>query len=181
MRKIVAAVMACSALGAFVATGGAAQASDTSTSFTLTAAGGLSVSAPASKSLGSVATNAGTVSAQLGATTVTDLRGALGASWTATVVASDFTTGAATADETIGKANVSYWSGAATATTGTAVFVPGQLTNLLAAVIDSAQTAFSATGTVGNNSATWNPTVTITVPADSVVGSYAGTITHSVA
>jgi hypothetical protein len=34
--------------------------------------------------------------------------------------------------------------------------------------------------TTGNNFATWNPTVSITLPAQAVAGTYSGTITHSV-
>ncbi|HVM40358.1 MAG TPA: hypothetical protein VM618_06230 [Acidimicrobiia bacterium] len=158
-----------------------ANAIDTTTDFTLTAAGGLGISAPASADLGSAATNAGTLSGALGAVEVTDDRGLLAGAWTATAAASDFTTGTATADETIAASNVSYWSGAATGTSGVAVFVPGQLTVLNAVAIDVAKTAFSATGTVGNNSATWNPTIVVTIPSDAVVGDYTGTVTHSVA
>lgn len=180
MRKsvvLVAAIAITMTAGAF----SPARAIDTTTEFTLTAAGGLGVSAPATADLGSAATNDGTLSAQLGSVTVTDDRGLLTGSWTATAVAGDFTTGTASADETIPAANVQYWSGAATGTSGTAVFVPGQLTALNAVVVDAAKTAFAATGTVGNNSASWNPTIVVTIPADAVVGDYSGTITHSVA
>jgi hypothetical protein len=34
---------------------------------------------------------------------------------------------------------------------------------------------------VGDNTSTWNPTITVTLPADAVAGVYSGTITHSVA
>jgi hypothetical protein len=159
-----------------------AQAADTTTTFTLTAAGGLSISAPASKSLSAgTATNAGSLTSALGGVTATDLRGALGASWTATVSSTDFTTGGATAAETIPKADVSYWSGAATGSTGTAVTTPGQLTALLAAAMSTSRTAFSAAATVGNNSSTWNPTLVVTIPSAAVVGTYTGTVTHSLA
>ena len=68
---------------------------------------------------------------QIGAVSVTDQRGSLLGSWTASVTSSDFTTGTQTAEETIAKANVSYWSGAATASTGVGVFAPGQATETL--------------------------------------------------
>ena len=112
---------------------------------------------------------------------MTDLQGSLLGTWTASVTSTDFTTGDETEDETIGKANVAYWSGAPTAFTGVAVFTPGQLTGLLAEDLSASRTAFEATATVGNNSATWNPTVVVTVPSSAVVGTYSGTITHSVA
>jgi hypothetical protein len=159
----------------------ALPASGTPTTFTLTAAGGLGISAPADADLGSAATNDGTLSAQLGAVTVTDDRGLLAGSWTASAVATDFTTGGETEDETITADNVSYWSGAATSTTGVGVFTPGQLLEINKVAIDAQQTAFSAAATVGNTSATWNPTILVTIPSDSVVGAYSGTITHSVA
>ena len=175
-------------LGAFAVTsvgftflGAPAQAADTSTTFTLSAAGGLTVSAPGSASITGGATDVGTLSGSLGTTTVSDLRGALAGSWTATVSSTDFTTGTASANETIVKANVAYWSGAATASSGTAVRVPGQVDALAKQSLSSSRTAFAATGTVGNNSTSWAPTLVVTVPAQAVVGTYSGTVTHSVA
>ena len=156
-----------------------ARAADTTTTFTL-AAGALSISAPASSGLGS-GSGGGTLSAQLGTVTVTDSRGALLGTWTASVSSTDFTTGGATANETVAKGQVTYWSGAATASSGTAVFTPGQAEAANAQALSVARTAFSATAIIGNNSASWNPTVTVNVPAAAVAGTYAGTITHSVA
>lgn len=176
-KRIFSAAALCAGILAVAAPG---QAADTTTTFTITA-GGLSISAPASKSLGSVATGSSSVSAQLGSVTVTDERGALLGSWTATVSGTDFTTGGATANETIAKANASYWSGAATATSGTATFTPGQANAGAAQTLAASRTAFSASAAVGNNSATWNPTVTVTIPSAAVSGTYSGTITHSVA
>ena len=158
----------------------AATTGDTTTTFTLTA-GNLAITAPASASLGSVATGTGTTSAQLGSVSVTDGRGALLGSWTTSVSSTDFTTGGATANETITKASADYWSGAATATTGTGTFTPGQLLALNKQALSSSRTAFSATVVIGNNTASWNPTMVINVPAAAVAGVYSGTVTHSVA
>ncbi len=47
--------------------------------------------------------------------------------------------------------------------------------------IDTAKTAFSLTVGVGNNDATWSPTLIVNAPATVVAGDYSGTITHSVA
>jgi len=157
-----------------------ARAADTTTTFSL-AAGSLSISAPASSGLGAGSTGAGTLSAQLGTVTVTDTRGALLGTWTASVSSTDFTTGGATANETVGKGQVTYWSGTATASSGTAVFTPGQATSGNAQALSVSRTAFSASVIIGNNSASWNPTVTVNVPAAAVAGTYTGTITHSVA
>ena len=158
-----------------------AFAATTTTTFSLSG-GSLSISAPSSTvNLGSVATGSSAVSAQLGTVTVTDARGALAGSWTASVSSTDFTTGGATPDETVTKANVFYWSGAATASSGTAVFVPGQLLVANEQALSTGRTAFSASAIVGNDSASWNPTVDVHVPAAAVAGTYTGTITHSVA
>jgi hypothetical protein len=154
---------------------------DTSTTFTLTA-GSLGITVPTGPvALGSVAAGVGTSpSAQLGAVTVSDQRGGT-ATWTASVGSSDFVTGGATADETIGKANADYWSGAATSTTGTATFLPGQLLVANKQDLSASRTAYSTTAVTGDNSATWNPTVVIRKPAGVLAGGYSGTITHSVA
>jgi hypothetical protein len=157
-----------------------ARAADTTTTFSL-AAGSLSISAPASRDLGSGSTGGGTVSAQLGTVTVTDNRGALVGTWTASVSSTDFTTGGATANETIAKGQVTYWSGTATESSGVAVFAPGQAIAANAQALSVSRTAFSAAAIVGNNSASWNPTLTVNVPAAAVAGTYSGTVTHSVA
>lgn len=151
-----------------------AGAADTTTTFALTA-GSLSISAPAAVSLGSVAAGALTVSGSLGSVTVTDDRGSLTASWTATATASDFTTGGATAAETVLKANVAYAPGSLTASSPPAgVFVPTSLASMAAAGTVCTGAA------IGNNSASWNPTLTIGLAGKSIVGTYTGTITHSV-
>jgi hypothetical protein len=171
------------AVAGFSGIAGPAHAADTTTTFTLTAAGGLAVSAPASQALGSVATGAtSTAAVQLGATTVTDGRGALLGTWTTSVTSTDYKTGGLTADETIAKGNADYWSGPSIApTSGTGVRVPGQASALLKTALDASKTAFLATGVIGNNVTTWNPTVNVNIPSASVAGSYSGTIAHSVA
>jgi len=169
-------------VGGFAGLASPAGAADSTTTFTLTAAGGLAVTAPATSPLGSVATGASsTTPAQLGIVAVSDGRGALLGAWTSSVASSDFTTGLATANETIGKANAGYWSGAATASSGTAVLLPGQALAANVQTLASSRTAFSASAVVGNNTASWNPTVNVNIPAASVAGAYSGTITHSVA
>ncbi|WP_285320831.1 hypothetical protein [Pseudarthrobacter sp. lyk4-40-TYG-27] len=156
---------------------GPSEAADTTTTFTVSG-GALGISVPVSKDLGSGAA-AGTLSAQLGAVTVTDNRAQLGASWTAQASSTGFTNTTVTAADPITSAT--YASGVATATTGIAAFVPGQLANALPAPLGATGiTAFSASATTGNNSATWNPTVVVTIPAQAIQGRYQGVITHSV-
>lgn len=155
-----------------------ASSSDTNTTFTVTS-GLLSISSPASKALGAGPPN-GTITSQLGSVTVSDARGVLNGTWTATVSTTDFTTGGGTPAETIPKPNVTYWSGAATASSGIGVFTPGQLTAVNAQPLGITRTAFAANAVVGNNSVTWNPTIAVNIPPAAVAGDYAGVITHSV-
>ncbi|MEV4627984.1 hypothetical protein AB0J90_17045 [Micromonospora sp. NPDC049523] len=159
-----------------------ARADDTGTTivtFSVTGAGGLDITVPASANLGS-GTAGTTVSGQLGPITVIDQRASLTPNWTTSVTGSDFTTGGGTAEETIPAINVLYWSGPATATAGTGTFTPGQATAGAAVIINVPRTAFSHTGGTGSNFATWNPTVAVAIPPDAVGGTYTGTVTHSV-
>jgi hypothetical protein len=52
---------------------------------------------------------------------------------------------------------------------------------ILAQSLSVPRTAFTLTLGVGDNSATWNPTLIVSVPASAVAGVYTGTVTHSVA
>jgi hypothetical protein len=163
------------AVGILAATALPASAADTTVTFAITTAG-LTISAPGAVNIGSVASGSTSISGQIGPVTVTDLRGTLGGSWTATVTGTDFTTGTATPAETIPVLNVSYSPGDATSTTGTGTFTPGP-----GGIINVPRVAFTGTALTGNNSATWNPTLTVTIPAATVAGTYTGTVTHSVA
>lgn len=138
----------------------------------------LAITVPSSVNLGSVASGTSSLSQQLGEVTVT--ASGLTLSWTATVSSTDFTTGLATAAETIGKASISYWSGPVTNSSGIATRTPGQLTSVLAESLSAARTAFSAVSLVATSTA-WDPTIVIAIPAAAVAGTYSGTITHSVA
>jgi hypothetical protein len=173
MKKLIALAITATALAGFFAT--PAHAADTSTTFSLTS-GALSVSAPASGSLSSVASGASSISANLGAVTVTDARGALAGIWSASAASTDFVTGTATADETIGKARVTYLAPVPTIVSGTVVPVTGGLKTL-----DQSRTVVTAASIIGNNVVSWNPTVAISLPAQAVAGTYTGTITHSIA
>jgi hypothetical protein len=123
-------------------------------------------------SLGSQVAAAGssTISGSLGAVTVTDQRGGT-TTWTASVIATAFTPTAGPADPA---SNVSYAAGVITSSAtvvATAVAAP-DLTGV-SPVVTGASTGIS--------SATWNPTVSVIVPADFAPGTYVATITHSVA
>ncbi|WP_249346296.1 hypothetical protein [Microbispora sp. H11081] len=155
----------------------------TTVTFSVTAPGALTITVPDGPvSIGSGAPSA-QISGQLGPITVADQRAALTATWVATVSAASggFTTGGGTAAETVPNSAVLYWSGPATATTGTGTFVPGQLDAAAAQSLDVSRTAFSKTSGSGVNSATWDPTLVVNVPAQAVAGTYTGTVNHSVA
>jgi uncharacterized repeat protein (TIGR01451 family) len=136
--------------------------------------GVLSITAPASASLGSAAPGGG-ADASLGTVQVTDGRAGV-TGWTATASATDFTTGVGDPAETIPVDDVRYLVSGFTSTTGSATFTPTPLTDLSGA----AQTVVTATNVDGDNSAAWNPTIQVLVPPAAVGGLYSGTITHSV-
>jgi hypothetical protein len=136
--------------------------------------GVLSISAPASASLGSAAPG-GTAAASIGIVRVTDGRAGV-AGWTATVSATSFTTGVGNAAETIPVDDVRYLIGGFSSTTGSATFTPALLTDLSG----TAQPVVTATNVDGDNSAAWNPVIQVLVPSGAVAGSYSATITHSV-
>lgn len=143
------------------------------------AAGVLSISAPSSAALPS-ASPGGTTSAQLGTVTVNDQRGLTTPSWTATVTGTAFVTGGGTAPETIPLRQITYSSGPAIGATGTGTFTPGQANSAAAVDLTASRTAFSLAGGSSVNSVSWNPTLSVSVPAGAVAGTYTATITHSV-
>lgn len=153
----------------------AGNAYDPSTTLTFAVdSGELSMSVPASAALGSG--NPGTTigPTPIGAVTVIDNRAALDASWTATAASTNFTTGGGTAPETIPASDVTYEPGTVT-TTGTVTVTPSTIT-----LSNTSQTVTSATGIIGDNTASWDPALSIAVPASAVGGTYTATLTQSV-
>ncbi|RAG81974.1 hypothetical protein DN069_30110 [Streptacidiphilus pinicola] len=106
---------------------------------------------------------------------VTDDRALLSASWTATASVTDFTTGGGTPPETIPATDSGYDPGAIT-TTGTIT-----ATGTVVTLSNSPQTVVTGTSGVGDNTASWDPNVSIALPASAVGGTYTGTLTQSVA
>ncbi|TDC83898.1 hypothetical protein E1193_07425 [Micromonospora sp. KC606] len=160
-------------------------ACDTTTTFDVTA-GALEITVPDTADLGNDATPGGYAYGSLGPVTVSDERASLTPTWTATVTGTDFTTGGATTPETIPNSSIYYFSGNATATTGDGTFTPGQAGAFapppppVGETLDLSRTAFSHSGGTGNNSATWNPSLTAQVALNKVAGTYTGTISHTV-
>ncbi|MGZ4355385.1 MAG: hypothetical protein ACXVRK_13785 [Gaiellaceae bacterium] len=135
-------------------------------------AGTLSISTPtASVSLGSQVSSvtSSTMSGPLGVVTVSDQRGGT-TTWTASVISTAFTPPAGPADPA---SNVSYAAGTITASGVVATAVAGADLTGVTTVVTGAST--------GVSSASWNPTISVLVPANFVPGIYAATITHSVA
>jgi hypothetical protein len=135
-------------------------------------AGTLSISAPtASVSLGSQVSSitSSTMAGPLGVVTVSDQRGGT-TTWTASVISTAFTPPAGPADPA---SNVSYAAGTITASGVVATAAPASDLTGVTTVVTGASS--------GVSSASWNPTISVVVPANFAPGVYAATITHSVA
>lgn len=156
------------------ATAGGPSAGDPNTTVTFTVtSGALSMTAPAASDLGSGVPGS-TISSDLGQVTVTDARALLNAAWTATASATSFTTGTGTPNETITAAHVNYNPGQIT-TTGTIAATGTEVT-----LSGAPQTVVAGTAGSGNNSASWDPGLVVSVPASNAGGIYTGTLTQSV-
>ena len=179
MRKALFAGTLAAAAAGLSFTGTPAQA--TSVTFSLTG-GSLSVSQPSSAAAltgGALSGIAGTaLTGSLGTTTVTDARGGV-TGWASTIAQTTALTNGTT---TIPVGNTKAWVGAAIVPTGVAVVTSGtyvsQVTGLT--LSGSAQTLVSATAVVGNNSASFNPSIAVTIPSDATAGDYTGAITQTV-
>jgi hypothetical protein len=140
----------------------------TTVTFVVTS-GALTLTVPVSADLGSGAPGTD-ISAPIGACTVTDNRALLSASWTVTAAGTDFASGGSTIPAT----DASYTVGTVT-TTGTITATGTDIT-----LSNSPQTVLTGSSGVGDNTASWDPTVTVHVPASAVGGLYTGTLTQSV-
>ncbi|GLY91645.1 hypothetical protein Airi02_095730 [Actinoallomurus iriomotensis] len=181
VAAITSAVLVAPASHARAGTCPASTTCPTTVTFAVTAPDSLTITVPDGPVNIGGNTPGNQITGQLGLVTVSDQRASLTATWTATVSASNFTTGGGTGAETIPSSNVQYWSGPATATTGTGTFVPGQANAAAAVTLDQPRTAFSKSTGSGDNSATWNPTLIVNVPTQAVAGTYTGTVSHQVA
>ena len=159
-----------------LALGTVLPASAGSTATVTITGGGLSITAPTgTTSLGtrSNSVGGGTISGPLGSVQVEDARSApAGSSWTASVICSAFTPDSGAV---IAASAVSYAAGPITKV-GTATYTANDPSGLA-----GASAVVTATGITGDNSATWNPTISVAVPGGMAAGTYTATITHSVA
>jgi len=170
MRQGIAHAAVAGALGSMmiIAVPTGAQAVSTTITADVTS-GALSISVPASANLGAGAPGT-SISGPLGPATVTDDRALLAASWTVTASESDFISGASTMP-----ASAADYAPGSVTTTGTITVTQTSIT-----LGNSPSVVLTGSSGVGNNTASWNPTVTLHVPASAVAGAYTGTLTQSV-
>lgn len=171
MRKLLLLISTVAALAAATAVSAGAL---TTATFTLTA-GALSISAPTGTvALGAsqvASTSPRTFSGPLGTVTVTDERGGT-TTWVTSVISSAFTP--VPASTAVPATAVSYAAGTITVSALVGATTPAttDLTGV-SPVVNGASTGIST--------ASWNPTITVVVPANAAPGVYSGTITHSAA
>ena len=172
IMKIATAALFLGAAGVLTFAAPAFADTGTTTPVTVLVTGGaLGISAPAaSVALGTAPGSASsqTVTGSLGPVVVTDLRAGI-AGWVATAGSSAFTGPTAL----LGSA-AAYAPGTAVVT-GTATVTATNLASMI-----TPGTTQTATAVLGVNTATWNPSITVTLPAGAQAGTYGATITHSV-
>ena len=171
-RPLLVSIAGALALLAAPATAGA----DEPSAATLEVTGGsLTITVPADAgSLGTRANSVlgGTISGSLGQVQVNDARSAAaGSGWVASAISTAFTppSGPAIAASAVG------YSAGPIVKVGTATYTPHDRSDLTAVA-----PVVTATGITGDNSATWNPTISIAVPGGVAANVYSATITHSV-
>ncbi|MCU1478717.1 MAG: hypothetical protein JWQ64_3410 [Subtercola sp.] len=168
--------VALAAAGTIVLAGAFASpalaATDGSTDATVTVTGGeLSITVPATVALSDAAPG-GTASGTVANTTVTDTRaGTDGWNVSYTVLAFSNTD----LGESIPLANLTATPGSASATSGVGIFAAAAPT-----IGQGSGAIFGATGVHGNNSATWDTSLALTIPADGLAGVYSTTFIQSV-
>jgi hypothetical protein len=154
-----------------------AHAVNSTTATVTVSAGALAISVPTDA--GNLGTRANTVlggpiSGALGVVQVSDARGAAaGSGWIVSVISTAFTRTSPVAGPAIAASAVSYVAGTITQV-GTATYVANDPLNLTGVT-----PAVTATGITGDNSASWNPTISVAIPGGSPPGVYSATITHS--
>lgn len=155
----------------------ASAAPDDTTVTTVEVAGGtIDIAAPATAGSGSVAVGeSATIS--LPGIAVTDNRAGT-ASWSASVHMTPLT--GEILDNVLAPTSTSYLPVAAV-TTGDPTMAPVSAVDVLTAADAGSQKAVqTATTVAGNNTATWDATLTVVTPAQVLADTYTSTLTHSV-
>ncbi len=166
---------AAAAAAALLGTALPANAATGDTTVTLNLTGGaVNITVPATATLsGAIGTTP--ISNSLGEVTVTDTTGIKAPSWVANVSTSNFNAPTGSGLPAIPVANIHYSPGTVTRVNNTGTATDVNFTAELTPV-----PTVTATGGSGINSATWNPTLTVDIPATAVAGTnYTATITHS--
>lgn len=193
MRKAITLGTSAAILVGLAVAAAPAGADTTSATFTLTG-GGLSLSVPTNPAVNlssGLAIGSVQVAGALNPTTVTDQRGSLLAGWKVQVTGSDFVTGASTTettdDYTIPKANVSMYIDVAAVTdllpTGGMVVTSAALAANKASLAAPATAADAPTliagTTAGSGSITYMPSLSVTIPAQAIAGTYSGSVVQT--
>jgi hypothetical protein len=150
-----------------VGTAQAADSGDTIATFTL-AGGSLDITSAPDAALGNGAPGVASVTGSLGAVGISDTRGST-MGWVVSASSTSFVNATGSAST-----GVVYNSGAATASTGTVAAVSRGNTDI------RAEADVASGNATGNNTASYNPTLTVSLPANALAGDYAGTVTTSI-
>jgi hypothetical protein len=186
-RSQVAALLALAAVSLAAVPASADTTGTTTGTLSLTSAGVLSITVPVGPvNLGSAGADATTgvfapthqsPANAFGQVKVVDSRAKLVANWTATATGSHFdlqgtgATPSTDANQRIANTGITYTPGDATVT-GTGVATPVPATLAVGSTV-----AYAGSG---SNDASWTPTLTFALLPTQVIGTYQGTITHSV-
>lgn len=170
-KKLTSAAGLLAAIALVGVTAPTASAAGQNTTATFSLVGGsLNVSVPATADLGTASSGATLVSGSLGTTQVSDNRGLI-LGWQTSAASTGFT-----GDGGTQSLAVTYSAGTVTKT-GTVTAVSAGVVPLTSIPVP----VVAGTLAVGNNSASWNPSISVTLPPESLTGTYTGTITTSVA
>jgi hypothetical protein len=175
MRKMIiatAASLLVGGAGVLALAVPASAATTAGTPVTVEITGGLlGITVPVGADLGTVAASASaqTVTAPLGIVLVTDLRGGL-LGWVTTAGSTDFTGGSGI------PASAETYTPGTTTVVGHATVTPVTLTAMTA----GGGTVQTASSVIGVNTASWIPSIAVTIPAGAVAATYSATITPSV-
>jgi hypothetical protein len=169
MRTRIPLVFAATATALVMGMALPASADDTATTFTLTS-GALSMTVASDAALTDAPSGTAGISGTLGTVTVTDARGGT-ANWTVSAASSAFTGVLGSSSSAVG------YTGGTVTRTGTISVANGGAKTLTA----SAVSVVAPTAVSGNNTASWNPLLAVTMPASALADDYTGTVTTSIA
>jgi hypothetical protein len=164
-----ATLLAGTALPASAATIG--SPSDTTATFTIVG-GDLTLAVGAAAALGNSTSGDTSITGSLGTASVSDARGDT-ASWTVSAASTTFVL--AIDPDAGSTSTATLYTAAQTAKVGTVTLAYGTAVD-----ISGASAVVTATAVSGNNSATWTPTLDVTMPSTARAGAYSGTVTTSI-